>query len=246
MPRYEFKYFIPFQMLSDLRKDILPYLNYDKFSLIMPEKEYTVRSIYLDSPRLLTYQEKMDGLRTRHKYRIRGYNTKTNDSLVFMEIKRKDFDFVSKDRAPLLYCDLEKFLRTNDYNLLLQNIGIPKENETSACNFLYYYFIHNLAPSTIITYEREAFECKFNCGLRVTFDKNVRVQPTDSYSNLFSEDKMTRLFKDHFILEIKYGKILPSWLPAVLRKYDLFREAISKYSIGVDVSNNTSFSQYLI
>jgi hypothetical protein len=245
MPRLEYKYYIPLSSLDSLRKDITPFLDCDIYTRSMPKKEYTVRSIYLDSNSLATYYEKLDGLVIRNKYRIRGYNQPSDESMIFAEIKRKQVDYVSKDRIPLLYCNLEEFLRTKDFSLIFSPEHDKGQKETSARNFFYYYHLLNLVPACVITYEREAFECKFGSGLRITFDKNIRALKTGSYSNLFEDGRIISPFRDFFVLEIKYFKIVPGWLPSVMSRYDIFRESISKYSFGINTTHNSTLMNFL-
>ncbi|MDP4190332.1 MAG: polyphosphate polymerase domain-containing protein [Bacteroidota bacterium] len=241
MARLEYKYYIPELYLDELRHDILPFLVYDSFTLLRPNKEYTVRSIYLDSPQLHTYQEKLIGTKERHKYRIRGYNEQSDSSIVFLEIKRKDIEFVSKDRAKLLYSDLDKFLDTKDNSLLNCPDNERELHKSAARNFLYYYYLYQLRPAVIVTYEREAFECKFNTGLRVTFDKNIRSRPANSFTTLFGDEGMVASLKNYFVLEIKYHKIVPGWLPKVMSKYNVFRDSASKYMMSIDASYNHNY-----
>lgn len=244
MSRLEYKYYIPLQFLDNLRRDMSPYLNYDLYTYNQPQREYTVRSIYLDSNNLLTYHEKQAGIKQRNKYRIRGYNLQTDDSIVFLEIKRKDVEHISKDRAPLLYGDLEKFIADRDTSLILTDAGDVTRKKTCAQNFLYYYLLHNLKPAVIVAYEREAFECKFGSGLRVTFDKNIRTKKTHYYADLFSEEQMVPSLEKYFVLEVKFHKILPAWLPAVMKKYNVIRDSAPKYSMSIDAVYNNRFIKY--
>ncbi|KAF0152398.1 MAG: VTC domain protein [Ignavibacteria bacterium] len=233
MPRYEYKYNISVQYLDSLRKDLMPYLIYDSFARQRANNDYTVHSLYLDSHKLLTFYEKLDGVRNRKKFRIRGYNQITPDSKVFLEIKRKDVEHIHKDRAVLKYSNLEKFFRTSDLSLLHttgNNSSIKTEN---ARKFLYYYHYHILQPAVLVNYEREAMECKFGSGLRLTLDKNVRAKNTTNFNELFSDDGFKNALKDHFVLEIKFHKILPNWLPRVLQKYNIIRMSSPKYAMSV-------------
>jgi SPX domain protein involved in polyphosphate accumulation len=243
MSRLEFKYYLGREKLDSLRRDILPFLSYDRFMPNSEKREYTVRSVYLDSNSFLTYNEKLSGIKDRNKYRIRGYNNLNDDSIVFLEIKRKDNDHISKDRAPLFYRNLENFLRTKDYSLLLDSRDFTKKN-AYAGNFLYYFLFYSLRPVSVITYEREAFECKFGTGLRITFDKNIRTRITNSYSDLFDNDKMIHTFKDKVVLEIKFNKIIPGWVPEIMKKYDILHDSISKYSGSIDVSYKNDLNRY--
>lgn len=233
MPRFEYKYNLPVQYLDSLRQDVMPYLVLDLFASQRPNKEYTVHSLYLDSHKLLTFHEKLDGVRIRKKFRIRGYNQITPESKVFLEIKRKDVEHMDKDRAMLKYYDLEKFLKTSDLSLLISSGSSSSIKTENARKFLYYYHYHILQPAVLINYEREAFECKFGSGLRVTFDKNVRAKKPLGYNNLFSDEGYKSALKDQFVLEIKFHQVLPNWLPRVLRKYNIIRESSPKYAMSI-------------
>ena len=246
MPRLEYKYFMPLSQLNDLRRDVTPYLNYDFFAEKMQTKEYTVRSIYLDSQQLLTYHEKSDGVKRRHKYRIRGYNLPEENSLVFLEIKGKNIDYISKDRIPVLYKNLEAFLETKDLSLIHSVDDALSSIVPGAESFFYYYLLYDLRPKVIVTYEREAYECKFGSGLRITFDKNIRTRETDNYTDLFQEQDMIPSVRDYFVLEVKFHKVVPRWVPIIIRKYNLIRGSAPKYSMSIDAAVlQNNFSQLI-
>lgn len=233
MPRFEYKYNLHVSYLDSLRKDVMPYLVVDSFASRKPNNEYTVHSLYLDSHKLLTFNEKLDGVKARKKFRIRGYDQVTPESKVFLEIKRKDVEHMYKDRAMLNYANLEKFLKTSDMSLLISTGNSSSIKAENARKFLYYYHYHVLQPAVLINYEREPFECKFGSGLRVTFDKNVRAKTPSGYNNIFSEEGYKTALKDHFVLEIKFHQVLPNWLPRVLRKYNIIRESSPKYAMSI-------------
>jgi hypothetical protein len=238
MARLEYKYYIPLQYLDNLRRDIMPFLVYDVFTKNRPKKEYTIHSLYLDSHQLKTYYEKLDGARVRNKFRIRGYNQLEDNSSVFLEIKRKEIDFMNKDRALLRYSNLETFLKTSDMSLIITSDSDVLKRKTSARNFLYYYNLHILQPAVFINYEREAFECKFGSGLRVTLDKNIRSKKADGYKHLFSDSGFKPALTNQFVLEVKFHKILPNWLPAIMKRYNIIRESVPKYAMSIESSRN--------
>lgn len=97
--RLEYKYLVPFSDLDRLRNNLLKYLEFDEYAAIRPNKEYTVRSIYLDSYDYKCYYEKLDGIHTRKKFRIRGYNKEKDNSRIFFEMKKKYDNFISKNRV---------------------------------------------------------------------------------------------------------------------------------------------------
>ena len=112
--RVEFKYLVSNDLIDVIRRDLLPYMVADALGGRERDGEYTVRSIYYDTPQLECYETKLDGLKVRNKFRIRGYDQPGPDSLVFLEIKRKFANFIGKHRAPLWSRDLEAFLTEPD------------------------------------------------------------------------------------------------------------------------------------
>lgn len=238
MHRLEYKYLIPENRMSDLRTDVLNFLVYDKYSSMMPRKEYSVRSIYFDTNGMLTYHQKIDGIKKRSKYRIRGYNKSEHNQTIFLEIKSKDVDYISKERSPMPLNCLDEFFG-NDGS---ENSG-NRADQTSAGpgRFLYYYYLYQLQPKVNVVYEREAFECRSGSGLRITFDKNLRAGRVSSFTELYNEEEMPLCIKGYFVLEVKFNRIIPAWLPMVLNKYNVVRQAVSKYVIGIDVLSSRKF-----
>ena len=186
MSRLEYKYLFPKEKKEELLNDVKPYLVHDYYSEVRPDKEYTVRSIYLDTPVLTSYYEKLAGVKVRNKYRIRGYNELTEESKVFVEIKRKDSEYVSKDRAPVAYCDLDDFFEQTDVSKICNHTVEYESRLQAGKNFLYYLVRDRLRPVINVVYEREALECRFGSGLRMTFDMNIRSSLVQGYDELFN------------------------------------------------------------
>lgn len=214
---------------------MMPYLKHDYYSELRPLNEYTVRSIYLDTPELNSYYEKLSGIKVRNKFRIRGYNILTQDSNVFFEIKRKDGVYVSKDRAPVCYNSMNDFINFSDLSKIKNHSIEYDKRIRSAENFIFYLKRDKLKPIIDIVYEREALECKFGSNLRITFDMNIRSFLTENINDSFKEKDMKILFPSNFVLEVKYNRILPSWVPIIINKYNLNKEAVSKYANCVDM-----------
>ena len=86
--RYERKYLVKNDLLEQLRKRFIPFLvpdlNAEQNEL---KSEYTVRSVYFDTPEFEALSEKTEGLENRLKLRIRGYNDYFSGCEVFLEIK---------------------------------------------------------------------------------------------------------------------------------------------------------------
>jgi hypothetical protein len=235
--RIEYKYLAPNKMIDRLRAEILPYVDCDLPPGEGSSSEYTVRSVYYDTPRFDCYEEKADGLQMRNKFRVRGYGRGGTDSVVFLEIKRKCDAFIEKRRAPLLHGDLDAFLSTRDIDRYIVPSGeVGREREDALC-FLYHYGLRGIRPAMLVVYDREAFKGKFDPTLRVTFDKNVRGTACPSVGGLFDEDRLERAMPHHFILEVKFFRYaLPAWVPSLVKRYELPRLALSKYAMCLEAA----------
>jgi SPX domain protein involved in polyphosphate accumulation len=235
--RLEYKYLVPTMYMDNLRANLLGYLDYDDYAARRPQKEYTVRSIYLDSPDFKCYYEKLDGTHTRKKLRIRGYNKREDTPRVFFEIKRKNDNFVSKDRARVPIQDIRNALQNSNSVMYLDD-----DERKYLNNFYFYYHLRRLEPKVLIVYDREPFQCKFGSNLRITIDKNLRSKVVYDYDMLFDEQDLVSSFRNEFILEIKFYQVLPEWIDKVIGRYDLTRVAVSKYTSSIDAQSRSSIS----
>lgn len=232
MYRYERKYLVPNTHLDALRKRIIPFMHFDSHAL---EKEngvhqYTVRSIYYDTPSFNSLYEKWEGLEVRKKLRIRGYDMCEADSPVFLEVKRKRGNRISKTRAQVPFGKLDEYL----------TMGLPigessvlsGQHETDAKRFLFNMHRYAYRPVNLIVYDREPFMGKFEPGLRITFDKNIKARMWPLVKELYSDTGLTMVWKDSFVLEVKYGgEQMPSWIRSVIQEYSLRHEALSKFAV---------------
>ena len=113
MLRYEYKYIVPKSLLDKLRELIKPFMELDKHA-VDSGGEYTVRSIYFDTPALECYTMKLDGVKRRNKVRLRGYNLKGDSNPVFFELKKKRDEPLYKNRAGLDFTAAKKILQRSE------------------------------------------------------------------------------------------------------------------------------------
>lgn len=236
--RIEHKYYLAESEISNFKREMMPYVKYDAFALAREDRNYIVRSVYYDSDSMQFYHEKIDGLKVRKKLRIRGYNNFHGEKVVYIEIKRKSDCYVWKNRAPLLFSDINKFLNGNSIEDLILVADKNSYAITDAKKFLYHYYIDQLHPTALISYEREAMFGAMNDRLRITIDKNLRYLISPDISELFNEDKLQYVFNGTFILEIKSDYGYPVWLRDLISRYHLRRSAISKYTLSLDKQAN--------
>lgn len=247
MLRREYKYLVPNNLLDDIRNDMLPFVELDKFTSVRPQQEYTVRSIYYDNMNFDYYKEKVEGIKTRKKIRVRGYNESGDKNIVFLEIKRKLENFIDKNRAQLKYENIEDLFITGD----VESYIIRKESNSLDDAKRFFYHIHrkSLKPVSLIVYDREAFYSKFDSNIRVTFDKNLRYSPFPNFDILYEENILRKVMPKHFVLELKFYKGYSEHFQKIITKYGLVRSAVSKYQICIDAELSrqsiTNFKQFI-
>jgi hypothetical protein len=225
--RYERKYLVNNSILTALRSRLVPFVKPDKFAvdnLVYPE--YTVRSIYFDTPTMDALMDKVEGLNERRKLRIRGYDAPDSNTKVFMEIKRKIGNRIGKNRALVPWVGLSDLLEWGTS----PEHAIAKEDQNK---FLFYLNKENQQPVNLIVYDREPYLGRFDKTVRVTFDKNIRSKFKPDIFELFSNDNLTSVWPSHFILEIKYDNApMPSWAKSIVEEFNLSSQALSKYAEG--------------
>jgi SPX domain protein involved in polyphosphate accumulation len=236
MGRFEYKYLVPDENLSDIRKALLPFVEIDAFTEDI-SNDYCVHSIYYDTHSLDFYKEKNAGIRIRKKLRIRGYNELHEDSLIFLEIKRKDDKLISKNRAPLLFNNIQNLITSgNIEKYIIRGNGNPNALD-DGCRFFYHINRHSLFPVINIHYKREAYFYKFDKSVRITFDKNLHSSANPRICNLFNETSSVISLKGYFILEVKFSDTpngMPQWLKNIIEMFCLRRSSLSKYCICMD------------
>ena len=84
--RHELKYLISYGQKADLNVRMAPLLDHDSHAR---DGSYTIRSLYFDDYWNTAYQEKVDGVLTRKKYRIRIYDYSEPDHPMTTSMRRK-------------------------------------------------------------------------------------------------------------------------------------------------------------
>ena len=77
--RFEFKYILKKSLSSLIKNEVKHFMHQDKFT--KDNDHYLVRSLYFDNQGCSNFNEKIDGLKNRHKFRIRTYSEKKKKQL---------------------------------------------------------------------------------------------------------------------------------------------------------------------
>ncbi len=212
--RYEYKYMITLEQKQAVLKAIEPYMQLDKYGVT------TIRNIYYDTDTYLLIRRSIEKPTYKEKLRVRSYGPATEDSKVFVELKKKYKSVVYKRRVSLPCNEATEWLaRTNHCH---------KHNQI--CDEIDYFIYHyeTLHPTVFLSYEREAYYTREPSDFRVTFDENIKVRQDDL--DLTSEVYGTPILPTgKMIMEIKCSGGMPLWMTEVLSKEKIFKTPFSKY-----------------
>lgn len=236
--RFEYKYLVSNSLLPKLRKRIEPYIDLDSHVGRKETHQYTVRSIYFDTPNFDYYFDKIEGVGSRKKIRLRVYHENTDESLAFLEVKKKYQVPLKKFRAPLKSEDILKMFDTGDTEKLTLAglLNFPDAKELASM-FFYYIYVEKLDPIVLISYDREPYNSKFDPTTRITFDKNLRSYAFPNLEDIYREDILVSSLPGLFILEVKFNHTFPNWMKPVIAEFRLKSEAVSKYLTCIDSHN---------
>lgn len=223
--RYELKYLLHHKQANEVLATIEPYVRRDENAGL--DGFYKVSSLYLDSPDLTCYREKLDGEKFRRKVRVRCYGA--NPARAFIEIKQRMNLGVGKRRVTLPVVEAER--RIHEICAGVYEGGDPVLDEV----FLLAKR-ERLRPTVVVSYNRAAFFDAWRRDLRITLDRNLKCRTLDL--SLGGDPTRGRhcLPPDWRVLEVKFDKILPSWLCRALNRHDLQLQRVSKYCRAVEAS----------
>jgi len=179
----------------------------------------TVCNLYLDTKNYDLIRNSIEKPVYKEKFRIRSYSTPDLKDTVFLEVKKKYKDIVSKRRLKIKLEDVYEYLESGNY----------KEYDSQIMRELYYSIKrYGLMPSVYIAYERYAYKDVDGTGLRITFDTNLRYRVDELRLENGSSGKL--LFdKPMYIMELKTLGGLPLWFSSILSKLKIYPSSFSKY-----------------
>ena len=178
----------------------------------------TIYNVYYDTEQYDLIKHSISKPIFKDKVRIRSYNAPTQNSKVYLEIKRKYDGIVSKRR---IQTSLETFY---------ESFKSPKETAKGQVEKeLTYYFKHyHLIPTMFLSYERNAYYEKGNSDFRITFDTNIIARDYDLQMEKGNYGTVI-LGKDNYVMEIKTLGAMPIWFVHLLDELNIYPAGFSKY-----------------
>ena len=231
--RFEFKYILPKKQRDEVEAHLVNFLEYDPFVASKHDHKYTVRSLYYDDPYYGAFHDKIDGLHTRSKFRLRTYSKDISENApFFLEIKGRNNNLVFKHRTPIDIADGQwPFLRGDAFTSGILNNAAQSEVLNQ---FQYAVLKNRIAPVALIDYQRRPYISKYDSTFRLTFDEQITAFNSD---NIFPEirDQCRDVLSGYTVLEVKFHHHMPSWFHRVIQAHQLKRVSISKICSGMEV-----------
>lgn len=193
----------------------------------------TVCNLYLDTPSFLLIRSSIDAKNEsavyKEKIRLRSYGTPSDNSHVFLELKKKYKGIVYKRRISM------KLREAIDY---LENRTMPADSQIMREIEYAMQYYRRPQPAVYLSYEREAFYSEENPTLRLTFDTDIRYRT----ENVRLEDGIygKKILNDGFhLLEVKSDASMPLWLTRALDEEKIYPSSFSKYGTAyLDILKN--------
>lgn len=211
--RYEKKYLINEKVAEDFLNAVGDRFSSDEYG------ESRICNLYYDTEHYNLIRHSLSKPKYKEKLRLRCYGKPENNSSAFVEIKKKFDGVVYKRRICLEYKNAENYLNGT--------FSPEKSQIKSEIDFLLMRY-GKLSPKMAIYYLRNAYICKENPDLRITFDKDILWRKTDLDLTLpVSGNEI--LPPGYVLMEIKIPGAVPVWLARILSEKGIFPVNFSKY-----------------
>ncbi len=213
MKRYELKYLLNADQTEFLRKRLKGRMEADQYG------KTSIASLYYDTPTYQLIRTSVEKPEFKEKIRLRSYGLATEESPVFLELKRKAYGIVYKRRVQTTIPLVKKFFSGEG------DICAPGQINKEITVFRDHY--KTLVPACMIIYDRTAY---FEPGgdLRLTIDENPRYR-TNDLTLTKSMDGISLLDEGWTVLEIKVQDAVPLWLCEILSAGGIRKGSFSKY-----------------
>ena len=213
MMRYELKYLMDRGQTAFLVRQLKGHMEPDLYG------KTTIASLYYDTPDRRLIRASMDKPDFKEKMRLRSYGPATENSPVFLELKRKASGIVYKRRVRSTIPEVRAFF--DGENELFADRQINRELNWFRDSY------EPLEPACLILYDRVAY-FEPDGDLRLTIDFNPRYRMEDLRLTGDMEGNPL-LAEGDAILEVKVQAAMPLWLSAILDEGQICKSSFSKY-----------------
>ena len=213
MQRVEWKYILSAEQTDFFCARLKGHMEPDAYGLT------TIQSLYYDTPDRRLVRTSIEKPEFKEKIRLRAYGCATNETPVFLELKRKAFGIVYKRRVQATVPEVTRFFAGEPV------LGEDGQIDREITYFRDYY--KSLEPACMILYDRTAYY-EPDGDLRLTIDRNPRYR-LDALSFDHAPVGIPLLAPGSTILEIKVQDTIPLWLVRILSEGKIRCGSLSKY-----------------
>ena len=221
MQRYEMKYLLSEDKAAKFLEETAGRIRPDDYG------STSIASLYYDTSDRRIVRASVENPPFKEKIRLRSYGPATENSTVFLELKRKAGGIVYKRRVPTTQRAAERFFKENGD--LCERGQIARE----ISYFKDYY--GDLVPSCLIICERTAYYEPWG-NLRLTVDRRPRYR-TERLDLSSGMDGTPLLPRESVILEVKVQEAMPLWLSETLARLGIYKTSFSKYGETYKLQN---------
>ena len=212
--RYELKYMLTLEQKEKILAAMQPYMQLDQYG------RTTIRNIYFDTDTYRIIRRSIEKPIYKEKLRIRSYSRATEDSTVFVELKKKYENVVYKRRIPLCERDAMAWV--------CREADCPVDTQISREIEYFIDFYGKLKPTVFLSYQWEADYAKDGSNFRVTFDEDILCRQNDV--TLCARAYGTPILPARKVLmELKCSGGIPLWMTDVLSHEQIYKTSFSKY-----------------
>jgi len=228
--RFEFKYIIKKSISKTIQNEVRNFTREDTF--VDKKSTYFVRSLYFDNNLFSNFNEKIDGIKNRHKFRIRTYvDYKDLHTPLFLEMKGRNNERTYKIRTKIEKNDLNLFYKHKD----LSDLKKKYLNNKLVEQYLFDSYRKKIVPKVLIDYTRLPLMSKNGLYFRLTFDSDIKACQSNSiFSNI---NNWKTCIPGNDILEVKFDLTIPPWFHRIIQSYELKRVSVSKFVLGMEATN---------
>lgn len=181
-----------------------------------------VQSLYFDTEDHALIRTSLERPAYKEKLRLRAYGEPGAITGSFLEIKKKYQGVVYKRRVALP-------LREAIHGLLQGEM--PAASGQVGREAAWMVQRYGLIPAAVIAYDRDAWFCEAEPGVRITFDRKLTFR--DHALDLDASAPGVSLLPDgQRLMEIKTGGAYPLWLVRLLEETKAQRVHFSKYGLA--------------
>ena len=224
---------LPNDLRHAVESELDHFMDFDPFVKEQPNKKYFVRSLYFDDKFSTAFYEKIDGMLSRKKFRLRTYSASASEiAPIFLEQKGRHDNRVFKNRVALAPPLLEKV--DNSISETLQRLDVVESSDNVIRRFQYERLRKRIRPIVLIDYLRRPYISKYDSEFRITLDEQLRAGQSSALfpSSLY---KSYPVKLGYTVMEVKFARHIPAWFHRIIQSYELRRVSVSKICEGMIV-----------